>query len=189
KLTTDPVSGAMVRLIDPSGRAIFFNEGVAPGEYYSRVFLGVIGGTYQLEVTVDGTVYTARTTMPDVVTLDSIGTASSTFLGKEELYVTLKFNDPKGEANYYRYLTSLNGGPLLFSAIFNDRFNDGLHVTHELMNFERDLKPGDYLKIQRQYIDEATYLYWRSIAGANPGVAAPTNPPGNFSGGALGYFS
>lgn len=184
----DPVSGATVRVTDENGRIFNFNE-AEPGAYQSRVFRGVIGRKYTLEAEVDGIVYKAESIMPPVVNIDSIGTSSTTIFGQDNIYVTLKFNDPPNASNYYRYSTSVNGSPFQFNAIFNDKFNDGLHVSHELMNFGRDLEVGDEVKIQRQYIDEATYRYWRSIASSNPASSAPANPPSNISNGALGYFS
>lgn len=184
----DPVSGATVRVTDENGRVFHFAE-TEPGVYISGVFRGVIGRTYTLETIVSGVHYTAQSTMPEIVNIDSIGTSSSRIFGEESMYITLKFNDPPRVANYYRYLTSVNGGPFQFNSIFNDTFNDGLHVSHELRNFGVDLEIGDEVKIQRQHIDAATYLYWRSIASSNPASAAPANPPSNINHGALGYFS
>lgn len=185
---SSPVSGAWVRVTDDRGRVFVFNE-MTPGSYRSGVFRGVVGMRYTLEVQVDEKTFTATSQMPPPVNIDSLGTSSTTLFGNENIYVTLKFDDPPAVANYYRYLTGVNGAAPVFNAVFSDKFNDGLHVSHELMNFGVGLQVGDSVKIQRQYIDEATFLYWRSITSTHPGSAAPANPPTNLAHGALGYFS
>lgn len=184
----DPVSGVAVRVTDRSGRTFVFNE-TAPGVYRSRQFRGLIGMEYTLEVEVDGKMYQASSTIPFVVPVDSIGIASSDFMGQENRFVTLKFQDPPGISNYYRYTLSVNGGENRFAAVFDDKFNDGRFVTHELLNFDIKLAAGDEVKVHRQFIDQAVYQYWQSVSSANPAASAPANPPSNISNGALGYFS
>lgn len=184
----DPVSGASVQVTDSTGRRFVYAE-VEPGVYRSRLFRGRIGMTYQLNVEVDDVPFEAFSTMPAAVPVDSIGTAISSFMGEDRMFITLKFNDPPGQANYYGYKMSVNDGAFRFHNVYDDRFNDGRAVTHELFDLDLELQSGDKVRIQRRNIEQATYLYWRSVASANPAASAPANPPGNISNGALGYFS
>lgn len=184
----DPVSGASVLVTDSAGRQFEYSE-VEPGLYRSRTFRGRIGMTYHLSVDVENDRFEAFSTMPWQVPVDSIGTAISSFMGEERIFITLKFNDPPAQANFYEYKMSVNDGPMRFHNVYDDRFNDGRAVTHELFDMELELQSGDKVRVQRRNIEQATYLYWRSVASANPAASSPANPPSNISNGALGYFS
>lgn len=185
---SNPVSGAVVRVRDDLGRVIVFNEDGA-GIYRSRTFRGQVGMSYTLLVDIDGMEFTANSTMPSLVPVDSVGTTLSSFMGENNRFVTFKFWDPPNKPNYYRYLLSINGEDLRYVSVFEDKFNDGKYVTHELLNFDFKIQPNDFVRIQRQFIDQATFQYWRSVYSANPAASAPANPPSNISNGALGYFS
>ena len=184
----DPVSAAQVEVTDQTKRSYPFYE-VEPGLYRSNQFRGVIGRTYHLQVQVDGEVFEAVSTMSPTVMVDSIGTGTNDFIGDDGMFITLKFRDPEGEPNYYRYTIAVNDSLPRFVSVFDDKFNDGLSVTHELINWDQPLKKGDRVLIQRQHIDEQVFRYWRAISSTNPGAAAPANPPSNISNGALGFFS
>lgn len=184
----DLVSGASVLVTDSAGRRFVYSE-VEPGLYRSQRFRGRIGMTYHLSVEVDDERFEAFSSMPRQVPVDSIGTAISSFMGEERIFITLKFNDPAAQTNYYGYKMSVNDGPWRFHNVYDDRFNDGRAVTHELFDMDLELQSGDKVRVQRRNIEQATYLYWRSVASANPAASAPANPPGNISNDALGYFS
>jgi len=186
--TSNPVGGAEVQVTDGQGRAIrFFDEG--NGRYLSGNFRGRIGETYTMQVEIEGREFIAHSTMPAPMPVDSIGTTMGTFMGEDNRFITFKFYDPPNTPNYYRYLVNVNAGESRFISVFDDKFNDGKYVTHELINFDFKLQPNDYVRVQRQFIDQATFLYWRSVSSANPTASAPANPPSNISNGALGYFS
>ncbi|HLW49456.1 MAG TPA: DUF4249 domain-containing protein [Sphingobacteriaceae bacterium] len=186
--TSNPVEGAIVRVMDGQGRAIlFFDEG--EGRYRSGNFRGQVGESYAMHVEIEGREFTAHSTMPAPVPIDSAGISFGTFMGGDNRFITFKFLDPPNTPNYYRYLVNVNAGGSRFIAVFDDKFNDGKYVTHELINFDFKLQPNDYIRVQRQSIDRANYLYWRSVSSANPTASAPANPPSNISNGALGYFS
>lgn len=186
--TFDPVSAASVQVTDQAGRANTFHE-VEPGLYRSDRFRGVIGRTYHLHAEIEGQLYEASSTMPRTVMVDSIGTGTNDFIGSDHVFVTLKFRDPAGEPNFYRYTIAVNDSLPRYVNVYDDKFNDGLTVAHELITLDLSLNPGDRVLVQRQHIDENVFRYWRAISSANPGAAAPANPPSNISNGALGYFS
>lgn len=185
---SDPVSNADVFITDSLGRKFVFSE-VEPGLYRSQAFRGRIGMQYLLHVQVEGIVYEAASQMLPQVPVDSIGTATSNFPGNDNIYITMKFIDPLGEPNFYRYIMSINDSPYIYMSVFDDKFNDGRMVTHELIKFDVELKKEDRVRVRRQYINEEVFSFWQAVSSANPGASSPANPPSNFSNGALGYFS
>jgi len=183
----DPVSGATVAVVDGAGRVFEYTERT-PGVYISN-FRAHEGGQYNLSVKVDGQEFEARSTMPQLVTADSIGTGVRTIFGEEQKFVSLRYADPLGVPNYYRYLWRINGGPQKMLRVSDDKFNDGKYVSEELMDFDTELKTGDSVRVWMQNIDMAAYDFWDAVQSANPSTAAPANPPSPFGTGALGYFS
>ncbi|MFB2118707.1 DUF4249 domain-containing protein [Parapedobacter sp. 2B3] len=183
----DPVSGAEVTVVDRTGRVFRYAE-QAPGVYVCN-FRGRESERYDLSVQVEGTVFTATSTMPRLVTADSIGTAVRTLFGEEQKFISLRYADPPGVPNHYRYLWSVNGGPLAMLHVSQDKFNDGKYVSEDLADFDTELVAGDSVTVRMQCIDRATYDFWNAVQSINPGTAAPANPPSSYGDGALGYFA
>ena len=148
------------------------------------------GNTYQLEVKdADSNSYVASSTVPEYVKVDSIGTGLRQMISGDYYFVSVTFTDPANVANNYLYKLSVNKKSFEFSTAEYDKYNDGLVVQHELFNTNKDLKPGDTVRVLRQCVDLNVYNYWRDVASNNPSQAAPYTPVSNFSNGALGYFS
>ena len=186
------VTGAIVTILDnTSGRLMTLRER-RPGFYMARNFTGRSGTTYKLRVEADGQVFTASSTMPDQVNIDSIGVSVSTFLGEEQKTVQLLYGDPPKVKNYYHFLLSINGKPSKNIFAFEDNFTDGRMVTRELFDFDLNAKSGDKAEIEMQCIDPVVFRYWQGLdQNENRGGASttPANPVSNISNGALGYFS
>lgn len=182
-----PVSGASVQVKDPRGRIYVFTES-DPGVYQFRGLQGRSNFRYDLTVNVDGEIYEATSTIPEMVPVDSIGSYTSDFFGQDIRFVTVKFQDPPQSKNYYRYLMSINDGNFFYAGVYNDNFTDGKYVSHDLFIRDQELEAGDKVRIHRQCLDENFYDYWSSISFSNPGAAAPANPVSNISNKALGYF-
>lgn len=183
----DPVSGAIVTIHDGRGTLLELTER-APGRY-SRRFKGEIGQTYQLRVRVEGQEFTATSRMPEPVLIDSIGTGVRNIFGEEQKFISVKYGDPVGVANYYRYLWRVNNGPRKAIRITNDKFNDGKYVNEDVTDFDTELVTGDSVTLWMLCVDKTTYDFWNVVQANNPGTAAPANPPSVFGPGALGYFS
>jgi len=183
----DPVSGAEVTVLDGEGKSFVFAERT-PGRYTSR-FKGVVRMDYQLRVRVDGTEFTATSHMPDPVLVDSVGTGVRNIFDEERKFISIKYHDPEGVPNYYRYLWRVNNGPLQMVRVANDKFNDGKYVSEDVSDFDTELVAGDSVSVWMQCIDKATFDFWNVVQSNNPGAAAPANPPSVFGQGALGYFS
>lgn len=185
----DPVKDALVYLRSQNGRIYDFDQ-QQDGRYTRSSLPLEVGESYSLEVIVDEQQYSAQSVMTQYVEIDSLGLTKENIFNDTYYFVNLKFQDPKGEENYYRYTVSLNGAPFVFSSVFSDKFNDGNQVTHQVgPPGDTELKPGDELRIRRSTVSKNIYQYWSEFQMTNPGSAAPGNPTSNINNGALGYFS
>jgi len=183
-----PVSGASVTISEDGSPAAHLVER-REGEYVLRNFQGRPGRTYQLKVNVAGEEYEARSTMPEPVLLDSVGTVEISFLNETGESVAVIYQDPPQIKNYYRFTIAVNNIEKDAFWVFNDKFTNGKSVTQTLNDFSLDLKENDTIGIEFQSVDSAVYVYWKGIQDQHPGGAVPANPVSNLSNGALGYFS
>lgn len=187
------VSGALVSVKDDStGRVFNFHEDTA-GVYSYYPMRGHTGRKYTMTVTTGGQTYTASSTMPEQVNLDSVTAKISSF-GKSDLRtITVNYQDPPNEANQYRFVMTVNG--IETSTIFtdDDSFTNGRYVHQDLFENSTDIHYHDTVSVEMQCIDRNVYEYWFSLSqqqGNGPGGGTtPSNPPSNFNNNALGYFS
>ncbi len=187
-----PVSGALVT-ISGNGVTETLDE-KEPGKYFTKNIAGKPGESYTLTVSFDGKTFTASSTMPKAVRLDSLDFV----LGRgNDIYPVANFQDPAGVHNYYQFIEFVNGKKLgngRGNSVFDDRLSDGRYITRTLYNDSADIKTGVTLKVQMNCIDSAVFAYLNEllqISGNGGGFSspAPANPDSNISGGALGYFS
>ncbi|MCI0921268.1 DUF4249 domain-containing protein [Sphingobacterium rhinopitheci] len=189
-IPNEPVNNAQVVVIDVAGRAHAFTSN-GSGLYTSSNFKPITNGNYSLSVNVDGKEFLSTTTRVPYVEVDSLGILKDEVFNETYYAVTFKFLDPINTANYYKYSYSVNGKPFKFSAVFSDKFNNGLLVTHEITERSDADKfvLGDDVTILRECINVDVYNFWSDLQSINPGSAAPANPKSNISNGALGFFS
>jgi hypothetical protein len=192
--TFPPVTGAAVQIRDSTGGQSYALTEASPGMYETSGFTGKPGHLYSLVVEADGQQYTAVSTMPAIVHLDSVSFALNTdFNGKKDLNAVVNFQDPSGIVNYYQFIEYLNGELIPNTFVFEDRLSDGRYIEQPLFNDSAYLKKGDTLQLKMYCIDKNIYNYFFSLlqVTANNGfqAATPDNPISNLTGGALGYFS
>ncbi len=184
------LTGAKVILKSSAGNTFNYTE-VSPGIYQTVRFRGRPDITYSLDVTVGDKTYSAVSTMPKKVTLDSLSFKEFTFFGTTNTYVTVNFNDPPGIQNQYRYILKIKG-KIEEDVVSEDRFDDGNKVSNVIFHEMDDLVAGDAIDVELQCIDRNVYKYFFSLSqnsgGGGPPVA-PANPPSNFNNGALGVFN
>lgn len=183
-----PIANASVLVSDDRGRLYEFQH-VGQGRYERNNFEPREGRTYQLKVEVDGEVFESTTKMENYVNIDSLGVLKDDIFNETYYSVNLKFDDPKGVNNYYKYSVSVNDSPFKFSNAFSDKFNDGLFVAHQITDLENAYVVGDSVVVKRSCVTKQVYTFWNEFQMTNPGSAAPSNPTSNISNGALGYFS
>ncbi|MHA4895529.1 DUF4249 domain-containing protein [Pedobacter sp. PWIIR3] len=183
-------TGARVIVTTQLGSVINFSE-ITPGVYQSPKFRGRSGQSYTLDVTLDGQKYTAVSSMPQKVFLDSLNFRQVSFFGKTSTHIVANFEDQKDIQNQYRYLLTIKG-KVVEDVVSDDRFNDGNKVSNTIYHELNDLLPGDPIELDLQCIDRGVYTYFFSF-GQNLGEGgppvSPANPPSNFNNGALGVFS
>jgi len=188
------VSGATVK-VESDGTVYTLTE-TTPGTYATSAITGTPGKTYTMTAIVDGNTYTASSTMPQPVGLDSMYVSNGSLSNK--LYVTIVYTDPAGVPNYYRWVQYINGLKEKSVFIADDEFSDGLTVKGQL-NYNndtndpnRDITIGDTVRIDMICLDSAVYKYWYELnteASGNGSANSPANPISNINGGCLGYFS
>lgn len=183
-------TGAKVVLTSDAGTTWNYTE-VGNGVYQSTRFRGRPGTTYTLNVTLDGKTYSASSKMPEKVLLDSLTFRQFNVFGSISSYIAVNYNDPPGVQNQYRNILSVKG-KIEDDSVNEDRFDDGNKVTNVLFYELDDLMSGDSVRVEFQCIDRNVYKYFYTM-GQNSGEGgppvAPSNPPSNFTNGALGVFS
>lgn len=190
----DMVNGAEVTLEAGPGYRLEAEE-TEDGIYRLTELPLLTGTTYRLKVVAEGQEYTAVSTLPAKVRIDSLGyeyeSEGRFFEGGYR--PILLFADPADTENYYRVKVYRNG--VLFNSrddiiIFEDSDLNGRGVQVRLRR--QLLDAGDTLKVQLYSIDRNTWEYFnslRDLINLNPGSPAPANPVSYFTNGAMGYFS
>jgi hypothetical protein len=193
--TFDGVRGAQVTISDNNGSPITLTE-TAAGVYEAKNLVGVSGHTYNLVVNVSGQKFSATSTMPRLVSFDSLYITERTLFGETYKFATVSFKDPAGAGNAYRYIQYVNGVKEKTIFVRDDDYSDDLTVERVLFYFndddEKKLKSRDNVRVEMLCIDYPIYKYWFSLAQSSTGEnqsATPGNPVTNIQGGALGYFS
>jgi hypothetical protein len=88
-----PVTGAEVVVTDDGGNTLRFNES-KPGTYTFGPFRGGNNRTYTMTVKADGKTYTAKSTLPSRVKIDSLSLTEISFGNSETKVVNVHLTDP-----------------------------------------------------------------------------------------------
>lgn len=195
--STEPVqkiSDAVISLEGSSGNHYQLAE-EEDGTYLLEDVVFETGATYKITVEAEGGVYEAESVLPERVRIDSLAAVYNDEISilNKGYHVNLYFHDPAEIQNYYRLKIFVNGEPDDESddfIFFDDENMDGEFI--QLRVRSRTFELGDTVTYELISVDKGAYLYFTSleeVISVNPGSAAPSNPPSNFSNGALGYFS
>ena len=191
------ISGAIVTVRENGGPAIAFAE-ASPGIYEADTYTGAPGKSYTLSVSIAGKQFTAVSTMPAKVNLDTIFITDELLFTDTRKTVNAVFEDPAGGANNYRFVQYVNGVKESQVMIRNDEYSDARRIVAKLFYFTGDedyfgkIESGDEVTVEMLCIDKNIYKYWFSLdrsATGGSGQATPSNPVTNLQGDALGYFS
>jgi hypothetical protein len=159
-------------------------------------FVGELGKTYDLkiELTDDarfGTaIYTASTNISYPISLDSLWVEDHPNEENDTLFqLKARLDDPDTTGNFYRYYTSVNGGPFLTSntSVFDDLFIDGESVPLTIFkgqterekledpDFEVDgyWAPGDTALVKLSMINNDHYQFWRTVENEKNNLGSP----------------
>jgi hypothetical protein len=192
-----PVTGAVVTITEDFGDKTALTE-ISAGLYKADLYRGISGKTYTVSVTAEGKTYTASSKMAYPTAIDTIipERVSWERFGKTETlnYVIIKYQDPKFQDNYYRFIEKINSTISTDIMIDNDILRDGNVINQQIYSENPLVQEGDTITIYLQTIEKDIYNYFEQLRqvtsqdrGGQP--AAPANPTSNFNNGALGYFS
>ncbi|RTL47565.1 MAG: DUF4249 family protein [Sphingobacteriales bacterium] len=183
-----PVTDAVVSITDMRGNVYQLVQ-TSPGTYVNNQLLGSPGATYRLQVVENGNTYTASSTMPLQVNLDSLPVSNIIFAGKIIPIVQPQYNDPADVANYYWFIEYINRVENQRIFVWDDNLTNGGISTRPLIEPDSTINPGDTITVEMRCIDKPIYQYVRGLQDLQNNAATPANPTSNISGGVLGYFS
>jgi len=185
-----PVTNAVVTISDNAGNSETLIQ-KTEGKYVTSTLRGIPGVTYTLKVVIQGKTYTASSTMPKAVNIDSIYLQRDLFGNGTE--AVIDFTDPINVDNYYRVDQYVNDTLKSGFYVGDDKLYQGQKISFYLsassLTGDKPLIKGDEIKLQLECIDDKVYEYFRTTKGNNGQSASPANPVSNISNGALGYFS
>ena len=124
-----PVTDAVVSITDSTTGQTDMLLQVDSGVYATQSLIGQPRHTYKLLVIEGGQQYSATSTMPLPVKLDSVTFEQNTNVnGISEITAIVNFQDPRGVTNYYQFTEAVNGKAVPDIFVFEDRLSDGKYV-------------------------------------------------------------
>ena len=184
------VSGASVTITDQTTGINDMLTETSAGIYTTHIIIGKPGDTYQLTVALNGKTYSAVSTMPYPVKLDSI-TFDYTSI-KNMIQPVVHYQDPAALVNYYKYNIAVNGTKLKRFQTSEDLLMNGKYIRMDLVTDTGAIKKNNLVLVNLVGVDKGAYNFLQeaeSIAFYNDQLATPATPTANISGGCLGYFS
>lgn len=190
------VSAALVTITDNTVNQTYILSEISAGMYYNSSLSGVEGHTYTITVNIGTEIFTAVSSMPYRVNLDSLvqenlagsgtGGGPGGPAGTGNITITPKYADPSAFENHYQFVVSRNG--VLQNDIFV-RSDVGFNGSASPLPLRVDAEKNDVVTVDMQGIDKAVYNYFFGLnENINQSTATPANPTSNFTNGALGYF-
>ncbi len=184
------VNGATVVITDVTAGDIDTLTETLPGNYTTHTLAGTPGHTYKLYVNAANNIFTASSTMPALVTLDSLYAQPSAFGGKRLQLVPLYIDPPLVGVNYhyYHFMEYKNDTASASIIVRNDALINGKIINQPIGG--DGITTGDSIAVYLECIDSGVYQYYSTLEQTNnQNSATPANPLTNLTGGALGYFS
>jgi len=184
------VSGASVTITDQTADISDMLTETSAGVYATHSIIGTPGHTYQLQVELNGKSYTAVSTMPLPVALDSISFDYTSI--KNMIQPVVHYQDPAAFVNYYKYNITVNGVKLRRFQTDEDLLMNGKYIHTDLVTDTGAIKKNDLVLVNLVGVDKGAYNFLQeaeSIAFYNDQLATPATPESNISGGCVGYFS
>lgn len=190
-----PARGAVVRVVDESGRTYPFTE-ARPGVYTTSALTIDLGRRYTLRIDFEGQSYEAVETAIPVAAIDSLyfdKPQPGRFSGEGGVRATIDLRDPPGEKNFYLWDQFVNGvrqlGPdstFLFRVTAPDDGFDGTTVTG-FQPFEGvDIPMGAVVLLRQIGLSEQGQRYYFALsdqvsAGGSPFAVPPASVRSNVA--------
>lgn len=188
------VSGAEVYIENSEGAVFTFTE-AAPGSYICDNFIPELNGIYSLYVRVGDEVFTASETLMPVSEINRVEQEAISGFGEDEIEVSIYFNDPADETNFY--VTGFSSDALLYPEYetTDDEFFNGNEIRSEYSN--ETITSGKIVDITLRGVSEQFHDYMGLIlemTDSGPFSPPAANVKGNITNqndqgsNALGYF-
>ena len=212
--TPKPISHSLVTLkdSDTNHTDTLLEIAQTPGKYVKSGLKAVEGHTYLLTVTIDSKTYTARSKVGSKfrltklryetfstneligslgINLGNLGGGIDTTSRYFECYVTGDSNNSLQNSNYSARMILNFDGKRYYKTLYSElptSYTDENVIS--TMVADSVFKNAKVMSVEIQVFDKSIYNYLQQIDNALSDItkAAPTNPPSNISGGALGYF-
>lgn len=183
------VSGATVVITDVTANITDVLSEISPGNYVTHTIIGTYGHSYEMKVMFEGKSYTAISTMPNLVKLDSVGVD---YEKSDNIRPIAEYQDPADQKNYYKYSMRKNGVHVNHFQTFDDRLSNGRYLRDNLDCDTGTFHRGDLVRVDLVGLDKGAFTFLHEaedIAYNNSNLASPATPTSNISGGCIGYFS
>jgi hypothetical protein len=193
------VSNALIVVTDDQGQIDTLKE-VTSGTYQSSTLKGIANRTYSLNVIAEGRPYSAISSMPKKIFIDSLyALVRNASRGEPGYDIYISFKDPPEPGNYYR-INARSSAAIPADSIdgrryrvYTDKLTNGNEMA-ERIRAGRNVQTGDTITVELLSIDRPTYDYFntlRDVLSSDQAATslAPANPNTNLSNGSLGYFS
>ncbi|MGL4598034.1 MAG: DUF4249 family protein, partial [Bacteroidia bacterium] len=168
-----PVTGAFVAIADLTAGITDTLDEVMPGIYQTSNLIGTELHTYQLTVIAESKTYTARSTMPSKINLDSLRFNTLALPGvNDALAVIPMFTDPILLGDNYRFVVTVNGDKDDSYILGNDNVSNGEVNQRPLISRTISIASGDTVSVDMRCLDLSTYTYFFTLAqisGNGPG--------------------
>ncbi len=200
-IRSTPVTNAVVTLEDNMGTVVDFLQGSQVGLYLPPVsFVGQVGNSYHLSVSVDNQVYEAEDQMMPVTSIDSLGYEINEDEMKDpkdenKFYeITLFAKEPQETKDYYLFKFYRNGEQVV--GFNNDiYFSDDTALGESINGLPSPVfySQSDTARVNMLSLTRAGYLFFNDLSlliNNDGGMFGPppANPRTNFSNGAFGFF-
>lgn len=170
---------------------------IGGGRYLTSDIQGISGHTYKLEVQLGNDVFSAKTTMPEKILMDSLRferVEGFVFTSGVRYLAVPVFTDPVALGNSYRHIQTVNGEMDRSYAVSNDNIGNGDINERPIRSFDVEIVEGDVVELEMRCISTEIYNYFFTLSQIESngpgGGTTPTNPPSNIIGdNCQGYFS
>jgi hypothetical protein len=185
------IDSADVKIIDKNGLGYKLSQNKEGIYINTNLPKAGFGDSYKLNISVNGKIISANSTIARPVKIDSLNYKIDDF-GPHQgdgYVVTCFFMDPPNEVNYY-YLKIMYRGEYQYGYFLtrDDGF-DGKQISYAF--FRNKFVETGKVQVELYTIDEASFEYYKVLAMMEQGgmSTAPGNPPSNIEGDAIGLFN
>ncbi|WP_298515257.1 DUF4249 domain-containing protein [uncultured Kordia sp.] len=184
------VIGATVSVRNNNSNVVYNFTDQNDGNYTIDNFVPVFNNSYTLTVLHEGETYTATETLMAVSPIMNPTQSLEGGFDDEVLDVTIFFDDPADEENFYMIRVKEEGDLLAYLETQSDEFTNG-NVQEEFFEEERDdedetaeYNPGDVVNIKLYGISQRYYNYISLLieqydSGGDPFAVTPAEIRGN----------